>query len=271
MAPSHALALVRAQAKCWQGYMQAGLLSREIGLIPGCRRCPKSGRQRCRQRYRELPADPARSKNPSMRGASMRENREVPCSPARLNTGGPLREGQGGTPEMNEHGKSDSPVAPAKPPNKAAGCGGGGGKGAGRGEHGQPGTSRTQCRTRRAKRAGPCATSSTKGQGRKVHSAAAPCRPRPLASCLRGDQPEGGDRSGRGDVGSLRTGTRGQPRGPTPKGPQRALPGNTDSQGVHSEGGRADATARHRRPGGQDPPTGGRRTPLSSPDPAPSP
>ena len=40
----------------------------------------------------------------------MRENREVPRSPARLITGGPLREGHGCTPEMNEHGKSDSPV-----------------------------------------------------------------------------------------------------------------------------------------------------------------
>ena len=49
----------------------------------------------------------------------MRENREVPRSPARLITGGPLREGHGCTPEMNEHGKSDSPVVPAKPPNKA--------------------------------------------------------------------------------------------------------------------------------------------------------
>ena len=49
----------------------------------------------------------------------MRENREVPRSPAGLITGGPLREGHGCTPEMNERGKSDSPVLPAKPPNKA--------------------------------------------------------------------------------------------------------------------------------------------------------
>jgi group II intron reverse transcriptase/maturase len=49
----------------------------------------------------------------------MRENREVPYSPAGLITGGPLREGHGCTPEMNERGKSDSPVLPAKPPNKA--------------------------------------------------------------------------------------------------------------------------------------------------------
>jgi RNA-directed DNA polymerase len=36
-----------------------------------------------------------------------------------LITGGPLREGRVRTPEMNGHGKSDSLVVPAKPPNKA--------------------------------------------------------------------------------------------------------------------------------------------------------
>jgi hypothetical protein len=46
-----------------------------------------SGRQHRWQRYRELPADPTRSKNPSMCGASMRENREIPCPPIRLIAG----------------------------------------------------------------------------------------------------------------------------------------------------------------------------------------
>jgi hypothetical protein len=41
----------------------------------------KRGRQNRRQRYRELSADPARSKTPGMRGSSVRENREVPRSP----------------------------------------------------------------------------------------------------------------------------------------------------------------------------------------------
>ena len=53
-------------------------------LGPGCRRFQICGRQHRRQRYRELPAGPARSKNPCMRGISMRENREVPCLPVRL-------------------------------------------------------------------------------------------------------------------------------------------------------------------------------------------
>jgi hypothetical protein len=45
------------------------------------------GRPHCRQRYRELLADPARSKNLCMHGTSMRENREIPCSPAGLIAG----------------------------------------------------------------------------------------------------------------------------------------------------------------------------------------
>lgn len=42
----------------------------------------ESGRQYRCQRNRELAEDPARSKNLCMHGISMRENREVPRSPA---------------------------------------------------------------------------------------------------------------------------------------------------------------------------------------------
>jgi hypothetical protein len=45
-----------------------------------------SGRQHRCQRYCELAADLARSENHGMHGSSMRENREVPCSPAGLIT-----------------------------------------------------------------------------------------------------------------------------------------------------------------------------------------
>jgi hypothetical protein len=48
---------------------------------PGCRRCRRSGRQHRQQRYRKLLADPAGSENQGMRGVSLRENREVSCSP----------------------------------------------------------------------------------------------------------------------------------------------------------------------------------------------
>ncbi len=44
----------------------------------------RSGRQHRWWRYREPPADPARSKNLCMHGVSMRENREVPRSPAQV-------------------------------------------------------------------------------------------------------------------------------------------------------------------------------------------
>jgi hypothetical protein len=54
---------------------------------PGCRRCRRSGRQYRQQRYRELLADLAGSENQGMRGVSLRENREVSCSPVGLITG----------------------------------------------------------------------------------------------------------------------------------------------------------------------------------------
>jgi hypothetical protein len=47
----------------------------------------RGGRQHRRQRYRELPGDPARSKNLCMHGISMRENREIPRSPAQVMVG----------------------------------------------------------------------------------------------------------------------------------------------------------------------------------------
>src|SRR5215210_1849528 len=46
-----------------------------------------SGRQHLQQRYRELLMGPARSETPCMYGTSMRENREIPRSPARLISG----------------------------------------------------------------------------------------------------------------------------------------------------------------------------------------
>jgi hypothetical protein len=56
-------------------------------LIWGADAVDTSGRPHRRQRQRELPSDPARSKNPGMHGFSMRENREVPSPPVWLITG----------------------------------------------------------------------------------------------------------------------------------------------------------------------------------------
>jgi hypothetical protein len=56
-------------------------------LVRGADAVDRSGRPHRLRRYRELLADPARSKTPCMRGISMRENREVPCPPAWVITG----------------------------------------------------------------------------------------------------------------------------------------------------------------------------------------
>jgi hypothetical protein len=64
MAPSHASAPARVQAKRWQGYVQAGRLSREITLVRGADAVNLSGRPHRWQRHRELAADPARSGEP---------------------------------------------------------------------------------------------------------------------------------------------------------------------------------------------------------------
>jgi hypothetical protein len=45
------------------------------------------GRPHRQQRFRELLADPARSENHCMYGTSLRENREISCSPVRGITG----------------------------------------------------------------------------------------------------------------------------------------------------------------------------------------
>jgi hypothetical protein len=54
-----------------------------------------------------------------MYGVSMRENREIPRSPVGLIAGQAAQARPGRNPGMHEGGKSDSPVVPAKPPNKA--------------------------------------------------------------------------------------------------------------------------------------------------------
>ena len=159
---------------------------------------------------------------------------------------------------MNERGKSDNLVVPAKPPNKTGEPVAEVVEGRRLARGTRPGRhARTQCRVRRAKRAGPCARGSTKGQGRTVHRAAAPRRPGSPVGGLCGDQPEGSTRCRPGDVGRLRAGPPGEPRRPAPPCPQRCLPGEPFSQGVHPETGRAAAPARHRHLGGQDPPACG--------------
>ena len=52
--------------------------------VRGADAVKRSGRPHRRRRYREPPADPARSRNLCMYGVSMRENREIPRSPVGL-------------------------------------------------------------------------------------------------------------------------------------------------------------------------------------------
>ena len=66
---------------------RAGRAIEPRNVSPGCRRCPRGGRQHCWWRYRERLAGPARSENQGMYGTSMRENRESPCLPARVVSG----------------------------------------------------------------------------------------------------------------------------------------------------------------------------------------
>ena len=78
MAPSHASAFVRALAKRWQGYVQAGLLSREIKGFGVPTPLTEAEGNIVGGAIREPSADPARSKNLCMHGISRRENREIP-------------------------------------------------------------------------------------------------------------------------------------------------------------------------------------------------
>ena len=84
MAPNHALTSVRTEAKRWKGYVQAGLLSREINESRVPTLLSNAEGNIAGSAMRELSADPARSKNHCMRGISMHENREVPRSPGWL-------------------------------------------------------------------------------------------------------------------------------------------------------------------------------------------
>ena len=78
MAPSHASASERAAAKRLQGYVQAGLLSREIKEFGVPTRLTDAEGNIAGGVMREPPGDPARSENQGMYGISMRENREIP-------------------------------------------------------------------------------------------------------------------------------------------------------------------------------------------------
>jgi hypothetical protein len=85
--PDHALALVRVTAKRWTGARAGRAIEPRNHSVRGADVVYGNGRPHRQQRYRELLTDPARSENHCMHGTFMRENREVSCSPVRLNAG----------------------------------------------------------------------------------------------------------------------------------------------------------------------------------------
>lgn len=70
------------------GACAGGLLSREIIRVRGADAVSVSGRPYSRPRQGERPGDLARSENPGMHRNTSRENREVPCLPARHGVAG---------------------------------------------------------------------------------------------------------------------------------------------------------------------------------------
>ncbi len=95
--------------------------------------------------------------------------------------------------------------------------------------------------------------------GSAVYCAPSPYDGRPVVGGVSGDQPKR-RRWGRwGHVAGLRRGSRSEPSRSARPGPSRGVPGEPDSQGVHTEVGWAAAAARGRCVGGQDRPAGGGR------------
>src|SRR5277367_460767 len=77
------------------------------------------GRQHVPGRQRKPRSDPARSKTPRTRGIFLRENREIRGSLTADGAVGRIGKAGGRTPMMYDLRKSDGPVVPAKPSNKA--------------------------------------------------------------------------------------------------------------------------------------------------------
>ena len=75
-------------AEALTGVRAGRVLSRERHFLRGADAVRRSGRPHPAHRYREMRRDPARSETPCTYGNTMRENREIPCSPAVDGTAG---------------------------------------------------------------------------------------------------------------------------------------------------------------------------------------
>lgn len=98
------------------------VLSRENRRNQGADDVVLSGRQHGHARHGECMTDPARSKTPSMRGNSTRENREIPYPPRKDGSEGRVGKVIDRNPTMNGYGKSDRRMVPTKSPNKSNGA-----------------------------------------------------------------------------------------------------------------------------------------------------
>jgi RNA-directed DNA polymerase len=103
-----------------------------------------------RGRYRESSGGPARSKTRSTRGNLLRENREIPESPAAGGAAGRVGKAKGRTPATHDPGKSGRSVVPTNSPNKAGrpAAEATEGRDLAEGNMGEQNAPRTQCRTR---------------------------------------------------------------------------------------------------------------------------
>ena len=82
LGPESCMTSRKAEHEALTGVQAGWVLSREMELISGSRRCQA---MRKATRWESIARDnhhPARSKTPDMLGNSMRENREAPAAPA---------------------------------------------------------------------------------------------------------------------------------------------------------------------------------------------
>ena len=73
----------KGRGEALTGVRAGRVLSRERNLLRGADAVEKGGRPHPGHRYRETLRDPARSETPCMCGNTSRENREIPCPPAK--------------------------------------------------------------------------------------------------------------------------------------------------------------------------------------------
>ena len=79
--PESCVGVPRGRSEALTGVRAGWVIEPRKGLVGGADALAIGGRPDRGRRYRELPADPARSGSVCMRGVSGRENRELPWSP----------------------------------------------------------------------------------------------------------------------------------------------------------------------------------------------